>query len=358
MKNNKNYLQVIYNNIFSLKNISNMFYSIKQSYSLIELSIYIAVIGILSSATLISYKIYENAKVAKIVEDIEYYDNAFVGFTVKYGTIPGNMSFNRCQKFPEFQSICRLSNKTRWTKTDTVYYNADNALNYSQNTNQDRRIVKLFTMRQLQHSGFISHKVKIKLEDTIEKIMLDNREVNFDPTNFIHIYSYDITDKVCGSINYNIDARVSINGIIKGITPFLNERTTYHEGREIFYGELPSEKQFNVLHIFYNTSSAFDNNASHPSVGIGAKALFTADFMKKIDCKIDDCLPRRGKIMGTRIYNGIDPYFTGNNTMSCYNKNTQLAESSSVKAEYVSNQDLSRGCNLLYLLKDVSEYVY
>lgn len=333
-----------------------MFFLIKKSYSLLEISIYIAVVGILSSITLISYTIYENAKITKIIEDIEYYDNAFVSFAVKYGTIPGNMSLNRCKQFPEFQSICSLSDKTKWTKTDTVYYAGNNSLSYNQNINESR-IAKLFTMRQLQQSGFISNKVKINLEDTIETIILNGNETIFDPTNLVHIYSNDITDKVDASISYNKNAKVVINGVIKNTTQYLNERSSYNEGRELLYSELPSENIFNVLYIFYNTPSILDSTST-PGSGIGATALFQAEFIKKIDCKIDDCLPRRGRIIGTRVYNGKEPDYNGDNILSCYNKNTKLAESISVKAEYVKEKDLSRGCNLLYILKDVSEYVY
>lgn len=333
-----------------------MYYLIKKSYSLLELSIYIAVVGVLSSITLISYTIYENAQITKIIEDIEYYDNAFVNFTIKYGVIPGNMSLNRCKKFQEFQSICSLTSKTQWTNTDTVYFAGNNSLNYNQNINENR-IAKLFTMRQLQHSGFISNRVKVDLDVSIEKINLNGAEIIFNPTNFLHINSNDITDKVDGTIFYNQNARVAINGIIKNTTQYLNERSAYNEGRELLYSELPSENYFNVLYIFYNTPETLDQTST-PGSGVGATALFKADFMKKIDCKIDDCLPRRGRILGTRIYNGREPDYTGDNNVSCYNKNTQLAESNSVKAEYVNGKELSRGCNLLYILKDVSDYVY
>ena len=77
----------------------------KKSLSLVETSIYLLIVGILTSISVSGYVLYENAQIQKFIEDIKYYENAYIGFANKYGTIPGNMTFNRCKKFPEFQEV-------------------------------------------------------------------------------------------------------------------------------------------------------------------------------------------------------------------------------------------------------------
>ena len=71
---------------------------LKTSFSLIELSIYIVVAGLLTGVVLSVNTITENAKVQKTIEQFIYYDNAITEFVRRYGQFPGAMTIKRCCK--------------------------------------------------------------------------------------------------------------------------------------------------------------------------------------------------------------------------------------------------------------------
>ena len=331
----------------------------KKSFSLVETSIYLLAVGILTSMSLGGYVIYENARIQKFIEDIKYYENAYMNFASKYGTIPGNMTFNRCKKFPEFENICSLASTTTWTYTDTVSYAANNQLPYSQCEQQSGNpkvgIQHLLAMRQLEHSGFIANRVELPLNINIKTISLNGNDVTLDPTNIGHTESHEVVKLTGGKINYQKDARVMINGFDKqNSNSWPMYRTIKQEGDELNNG-IPDtiNRYYNSLVFIFNTPPSLDNNRG---VGVGASALFSASAAHKIDLKIDDGLPRRGKIFGLRIYNGKDPYKT--NITVCYDQQSKTPESNDVKAKYVNYNSKIRGCNLLYILPDVSELLY
>lgn len=332
----------------------------KSSFSLFELSIYLVIVAILSSLIISSTAIYENANIQRLIKEIYDYENAYVRFANKYGSIPGNLTYERCIKFPEF--TCRLSNKTQWTNTDTVLYNATTSLPLSLNTRNyngmNYRPTLLFTMRQLQSAGLISS-VKTPLEKNITSINYNGTLTNFVATNAGHLLSYHVIDNVLGHVNYDRNAVVDINGFVKGVNnSYLFVRVHTREALEP-YRALPNtdNKLWNGLVIYYNPPSNFDS--SDGAHGTGMTALFTGSTMKKLDAKMDDGKPRQGNIIGTRIFNNVD---ASNNTVCCYNISSRTNEepfaNPPVVAEYTNYRDKARGCNLLYVLPDVSKYLY
>ena len=330
----------------------------KKSLSLIETSICLLIVGILTSISVSGYVLYENARIQKFIEDIKYYENAYIGFANKYGTIPGNMTFNRCKKFPEFQEVCRLADKTKWTYTDTVSYKANNKLSYSQCTQNSggvSGIAMLLAIRQLEHSGFIANRVELPLNINIKTISFNGNNVTLDPTNIGHTESHEVVKLTGGKISYQQNARVMINGFDKqNSSRWPVYRAIRMEGGETISG-IPDaiNRYYNGLIFIFNTPPSLDDDRG---AGIGASALFKANIAKKIDLKIDDGLPRRGKIFGLKIYNGKDAY--KNNTTVCYDKSASTVEDDNIKAQYLKYSSKERGCNLLYILPDVSEYLY
>ena len=163
-----------------------------------------------------------------------------------------------------------------------------------------------------------------------------------------------------GHVDYDINAVVDINGFDRNrLNSHLAERVHNNEAVEPYYA-LPNINTifWNALVIYYNPPSNLDT--SNGASGVGTTALFTAPTMKKIDAKIDDGKPRQGNIIGTRIWNGVDSAET--NTECCYNVASNTPENpfatNPVVAEYTNHSDKSRGCNLLYVLPDVSKYLY
>ena len=333
----------------------------KTAFSLFELSLYLIVVGVLSALIVGSTAVYENAKIQRLIKEIYDYENAYIKFASKYGAIPGNLTYDRCKKFPEF--TCRLTSQTQWTNTDTVLYNAKTTSQISLNTRHyngvNFRPTLLFTMRQLQSAGLIDG-VKKSLETNIVNINYNSSSTTFDATNVGHIFSYYIIDNVLGHIDYDRNAVVDINGFVKNMSnSYLSVRVHNNEAVEP-YNSLPNINSnfWNALVIYYNPPATLDTTSG--ASGAGATALFSGSTMKKIDAKIDDGKPRQGNVIGTRIWNGVDAAKT--NTECCYNVASNTPEnpfsSSSVIAEYTTHNDKSRGCNLLYVLPDVSKYLY
>ena len=333
----------------------------KYSFSLFELSLYLVIVAVLSSLIVGSSAIYENARIQRLIKEIYDYENAYVRFANKYGSIPGNLTYDRCIKFPEF--TCRLTSKNNWTNTDTVLYDAKTSYLFSMNirgyNGLDWQPTLLFTMRQMQSANLISS-VKTPLETNIVNINYNGVPTEFNATNIGHLLSYNVIDSVLGHVYYDINAVVDINGFDRNrLNSHLAERVHNNEAVEPYYA-LPNINTifWNALVIYYNSPSTLDT--SNGASGVGTTALFTAPTMKKIDAKIDDGKPRQGNIIGTRIWNGVDSAET--NTECCYNVASNTPENpfatNPVVAEYTTYKDKSRGCNLLYVLPDVSKYLY
>lgn len=333
----------------------------KHSFSLFELSLYLVIVAVLSSLIIGSSAVYENAKIQRLIKEIYDYENAYVRFANKYGAIPGNLTYERCIKFPEF--TCRLTSKDNWTNTDTVLYDAKTSYPFSMNirnyNGSDWRPTLLFTMRQLQSAGLIGS-VKTSLETNMVNVNYNGVSTKFNAKNIGHLLSYNVIDSMLGHIDYDTNAVVDINGFDRNrLNSHLAERVHSNEAAESYYA-LPNINTifWNALVIYYNPQSTLDK--SNGASGVGTTALFTAPTMKKIDAKMDDGKPRQGNIIGTRIWNGVDG--AKKNTKCCYNVASNTPENpfatNPVVAEYTNHSDKSRGCNLLYVLPDVSKYLY
>ncbi len=63
----------------------------RHAFSLLELSIVIAIIGLISGAVLMGQNLVANAKLTSTVNDAKYYRDAFNRFEEKYSAIPGDI---------------------------------------------------------------------------------------------------------------------------------------------------------------------------------------------------------------------------------------------------------------------------
>ena len=90
----------------------NMFRLIKRyksSFSLVELGVGIAVSGVLTGTTVAGMSVVNNAKVTKLVQEIQYYDMANTQFISTYNSLPGLITNNNCIKSDKFGNTCRTA---------------------------------------------------------------------------------------------------------------------------------------------------------------------------------------------------------------------------------------------------------
>ena len=86
--------------------MNNLYCLIKKSFSLIEVSIYLSIVGILTITAITGKELYEEAKMQKVIEDLQFYENGMLEFVKRYGAWPGAITKQRCLKFPEFSQYC------------------------------------------------------------------------------------------------------------------------------------------------------------------------------------------------------------------------------------------------------------
>ena len=76
-------------------------YRYKQSFSLVSLAMYVSAIGVLSAVTLNASSILDNAKIARTIDEIEYYQKANSEFIVRYSALPGLVPYSECLRFAD-----------------------------------------------------------------------------------------------------------------------------------------------------------------------------------------------------------------------------------------------------------------
>ena len=94
---------------------------LKRSVGLVTAATYVMATGILTSVTLGSVKLINNAKVAELVKEMAFYDNANAKFVGRYNALPGLMSYSKCMTFPEFSKNCRRQDDINLTTNEYVY---------------------------------------------------------------------------------------------------------------------------------------------------------------------------------------------------------------------------------------------
>ena len=339
---------------------------LKKSFSLVEAAIYLMLVGVLTTAVIGGAALVEKAKIQKVIEDIDYYEKAFMHFTVSYGAYPGNLDLNRCNKFDIF--TCVLAKKGKWTKGDTIHgtgYPYNNTTEWtapgSENgSGQFYHSSYMYQMTQLKSARLITTAENdMRALGGLTKFYYNNKQINFT-ANDIYYLSYDLNKKFGGKISYSKNGRASFNclkfknrkdGGNKGCRVWA--RGSYYWGKNVntskseFYNtkNVPSE---NAIVFYYNQKASLDTNEGR---GKGAVGLFSPKFVEKLDKKLDTGIPNKGRIIPIKVYNEVSE------ANVCYNTTTQKFRSTS-NVKYIQTNKTKQGCNLGYVMKDYSGYIY
>ena len=77
----------------------------RKSFSLVELAIYIVAVGVLTGVAVGGMEVVNNAKVQKVMEEMDSYKTAMYLFQSTFGALPGNVTESLCKDTNEFNNL-------------------------------------------------------------------------------------------------------------------------------------------------------------------------------------------------------------------------------------------------------------
>ena len=177
-------------------------YRYKQSFSLVSLAMYVMTSALAVSITLGAVSVVDNAKIAKTIDEIEYYQRANSEFIVRYSALPGLVPYSECLRFADFNDVCRNQNDLNLTTSENVYKSTTNNCNHDMGCiietngtagNEDIMRNFLLPMRYLKTAGLIDT-IRIGLEteldpneDYSDKVWAKSR---VEKELYVNIYNY------------------------------------------------------------------------------------------------------------------------------------------------------------------------
>ena len=255
-------------------------YRYKQSFSLVSLAMYMMISALAVSITLGAISIIDNAKIARTIDEIEYYQKANSEFIVRYSALPGLVPYSECERFADFNDVCRNQNDINLTTSENVYKSTTNDCHHNMGciieTNGkagSEDVIRnfLLPMRYLKTAGLIDT-IRIGLEtelsadeDYSDKVWAKSR---IDKDVYINIYNY-----------YNPTRNTSKPFLFTGQTIFghtINSDTSFDH-----YDKLAKSNDQYLLYL---------KKSSNPRGAISAK------IAHKIDRKFDDGKPMTGRL--------------------------------------------------------------
>lgn len=296
----------------------------KKSFSLVELAIYIVAVGVLTGVAVGGMEVVNNAKVQKVMEEMDSYKTAMYLFQSTFGALPGNVTESLCKDTNEFNNLSAPgsndaegtycgANRTVATANETLL-----ATETSQNS-------FLNAMRFLVASGIKADAARTNLYES---------PLATDPTADIAIpaagYGHDEIKKTQGVSSYSADATYSYVGfsgtkegmaMIRGLEKAGELSTTATTGTNFLTNNIAGK---NVLVMYYNYNTS-------------TSGVFTPVMAKKLSLKVDNnTSPADGKLLAVR--QGQNESASSDTTV-CYSGTT-----------FVNSKDATKGCNLIYIL--------
>ena len=302
---------------------------LKQSFSMIELASYVAVMGALVVVATGGLSVIKNARVHKVVSELYFYENALSDFVIKYGELPGNMSMERCLMFNEFKDFCQTLQISSGDIMDaSTTLNSNKQAFVAMNNNIMGQIMALNYGRFLKTSGIIDS-VSTGIDKELETTNLrDGRIKKYLP-------KVGIGDGVYMHYMYNNSTNRWNDGFI--FTESINDETGKMSNIGMNLFSFSDDTEGAVIVLFSTLGRYID---------IEKGGAFSANFMGRIDKKIDDGRPRTGYLVG--LPQGAD----GQNVANTCDDGVEYFEGSddrNFSIKYHNDDDTKNGCNLAYL---------
>lgn len=318
----------------------------KKSFSLIEIAVYVAIVGVLTMTAITGADLYQEAKMQKVIEDLQFYENGMLEFVKRYGAWPGAITKGRCLKFPEFSQYCLTANVRDSTGDNNGVSSRVTCLIGDDKTLQSNHVViNRFLHAPLHLSGvgglvnIINYGRYLKTSGIMPKRVKLGLDSDFNKTIKRNWFSTKGND-----VNYFLP---KVKGVDDVYMLFLYG-TSNHGWLSQSRGCQTCMGAYSFANPVNATSCTFKTNGyllilfttMYKRDGFHA---FSAKMMRDIDVKIDDGLPRNGKIIGygEKIGHCDDgtTYYPASNANSI-EQNKQIS--------YLDTKDRKSGCQLVY----------
>ena len=312
--------------VVSNESYANYLTKSKKSFSLVELAIYIVAVGVLTGVAVGGMEVVNNAKVQKVMEEMDSYKTAMYLFQSTFGALPGNVTESLCKDTNEFNNLSAPGG----TDAEGIYCATDTtgktgaksrtvaSANETLLATETSQNSFLNSMRFLVASGIKSDAARTNLYTSI---------LDTEPTTDVAptTYTREQIRNSQGVSSYSADATYSYvgfsgskdgMGMIRGL-----ENAGELSGDNVVKKNISGK---NVLVMYYNYASA-------PS------GVFTPVMAKKLSLKVDNnTSPADGKLLAVR-----------QGQTSAESTDTTVCYSGS---SFVNSKDATKGCNLIYVL--------
>lgn len=286
-----------------------MFSTLKQSFTLIEISIVLMILALLTAAVLSANSVIKNAKSQKIIQEISTYRQAINSFYQMYNALPGD--YNNAQ-YGLTPSSCNLTNCNLVAESSIATLDASIRSQIPLNGNGDGKVDYTIggssTLYKSETFGVWSHLsaqnlIPYKYSNTCKNIKSNTR-------------------KECLQADYNLP-RISFGFNTSSVYIFHNSS----EYNKNIYGQI-FDKNYNktfienahVLSLVdISHSYAYGSNSNIGNYVHGGGGGVSSDLMIKIDSKIDDGKPLTGNVYGINGSNEDNKISQASKTGQCNN---------------------------------------
>lgn len=294
----------------------------RRSFSLVELAIYIVAVGILTGIAVGGMEVVSNARVQKVMEEMDSYKTAMYLFQSTFGALPGNVTETLCKDTSSFNNLTSPGG----TEAEGTFCGANRTV---VSANEDLLATEtsqnsfLNSMRFLVASGIKTDASRTNLYTSPLPT-----DVTADTGIPDSAYSKSVIKDTQGVSSYSGDAvysYVGFSGTKEGMAMIKGARKASELSGEAVIRKQISGKNVLVMYYNYNDGATTTNG------------ILTPVMAKKLSLKVDNnTSPIDGKLLAIR--QGQEAAATTATTV-CYSGTS-----------FLNSKDTTNGCNIIYVL--------
>jgi hypothetical protein len=351
--------------------------NVKQSFTLVELSIVLLILSLLVGSLLVGRKIVDRAKLQRIMFEFDYYKKNFTLFQDTFEVLPSNVDTTTCKRYGEFsQAQTEADMKAGTIPTAGTYCvtTGDNArvvegyVSASVMSNSENWLTFLTGMRFMK-SGKVVDTVKYgiaeKMSDTATINVADVVEATVAAQSPVktaltvgedgagHETEAGQECKSCvsnaaikstqGVASFDTEGAFSFVGVPENVTEMYYIRgSNMSEMKNETYRTRIGGK--NVLAIYRNVPSSSDETRGISNTTTG---ILSSSMANMLDVKMDDGQPGTGSVLALKNGYAFSTAGSAHASKVCYNNTVENVSG----AFYLDDSDTKYGCNMLYLMQ-------
>ncbi len=353
----------------------------KQSFTLVELSIVLLILSLLVGSLLVGRKIVDRAKLQRIMFEFDYYKKNFILFQDTFEVLPGNVDVTVCKRYAEFSQVTTEAEKKSNTLPTAGKYCVATA------SDANTRVVEGYvsasviastdnwlpfvTGMRFMKSGKVLDTVKFGIADTITdadvagaskgegdifslkspvKTVYTSSGSGSSTTGALEAgeqcedcISNATVKATQGQASFDAEGAFSFVGVPENVTEMYYIRGSYmSEMQNELYRTKVSGK--NVLVLYRNTAKTSDAQG----ISSTATAILSSTITNMMDVKMDDGQPGTGNMLALKGAYAYSSEGSSHANEVCYNNTFENSGSSF----YLDNSDVKYGCNVVYLMSN------